>query len=93
LVATALFKDKPEEMGRLTNELVSHYQELAHTLQSLATQYPAVRIDVTTMPQIGGDERKAIGEDLSKDFAPLVGKTGVAFQREVLLMFYNDFTH
>jgi hypothetical protein len=48
-----------------------------------------VRIDVTAMSEIEGDERKAIGEDLAKDFAPLVGKTGVKFEREALLMFYN----
>src|SRR5450755_2223334 len=84
-----MFKEKPEEMGRLTNDLVSYYQQLADTLQRLSKQYPAMRIDVTAMSEIEGDERKAIGEDLVKDFAPLVGKTGVKFEREALLMFYN----
>src|ERR1035441_3493528 len=82
-----MFKDKPEEMGRVTNDLVSYYQQLADTLQRLSKQYPAMRIDA--MSEIEGDERKAIGEDLAKDFAPLVGKTGVKFEREALLMFYN----
>jgi hypothetical protein len=41
------------------------------------------------MSEIESDERKAIGADLAKDFAPLVGKSGVAFEREALLMFYN----
>jgi hypothetical protein len=84
-----MFKDKPEEMGRLTHDLVSYYQQLADTLQRLSKQYPAVRIDVTAMSEIEGKERKAIGEDLAKDFAPLVGKTGVKFEREALLTFYN----
>jgi hypothetical protein len=84
-----MFKDKPEEMGRVTNDLVGYYQQLADTLQRLSKQYPAMRIDVTAMSEIEGDERKAIGEDLAKDFAPLVGKTGVKFEREALLMFYN----
>src|ERR1017187_2652019 len=30
-----MFKDKPEEMGRVTNDLVSYYQRLADTMQSL----------------------------------------------------------
>lgn len=85
-----MFKDKPEEMGRLTHELVSYYQQLADTLRKLAKQYPAMRIDVTTMSEIEGETRKAMGEDLAKDFAPLVGKTGVEFEREALLMFYNS---
>src|ERR1700691_5633551 len=85
-----MFKDKPEDMGRLTNDLVSYYQQLADTMQGLSKQYPAMRIDVAAMSEIEGDERKAIGEDLAKDFAPLIGKAGVKFEREALLMFYNS---
>jgi hypothetical protein len=84
-----MFKNKPEEMGHLTNELVSYYAELAGTMQKLSKQIPAMRIDVAPMSKIEGDSRKAMGEDAAKDFAPLVGKTGVAFEREALLMFYN----
>jgi hypothetical protein len=84
-----MFKDKPEEMGRVTNELVSYYQQLAETMQRLSKQYPGMRIDVPAMSEIEGDERKAIGTDTAKDFAPLIGKTGVEFEREALLMFYN----
>jgi hypothetical protein len=85
-----MFKDKPEDMGRLTDELISYYKQLAETMQKLSRQYPAMRIDVTPMSEIEADERKAIGTDLAKDFAPVVGKTGVAFEREALLMFYNS---
>src|ERR1700691_4951745 len=84
-----MFKDKPEDMGRVTNELVSYYQQLADTMRKLSKQYPAMRIDVTPMSAIEGDERKAIGEDLAKDLAPLSGKTGVEFEREALLTFYD----
>ena len=84
-----MFKDKPEEMGRLTNDLVDYYQQLADTMRKLSKQYPAMRIDVAAMSEIEGEERKAIGADLAKDFAPLTGKTGVEFEREALLMFYN----
>jgi hypothetical protein len=84
-----LFKDKPEEMGQVTHDLVSYYQQLAETMQKLSKQFPGMRIDVTAMSEIEADERKAIGSDLAKDFAPLTGKTGVEFEREALLMFYN----
>src|SRR6202167_5383060 len=84
-----MFKDKPEEMARVTNDLISYYQQLADTMQRLSKQYPAMRIDVAAMSEIEGDERKAIGADLAKDFAPLTGKTGVEFEREALLMFYD----
>lgn len=84
-----MFKDKPEEMGRLIGELVSYYQQLADTIQRLSKQYPAMRIDVAAMSEIEADERKATGADLAKDFAPVTGKAGVEFEREALLMFYN----
>jgi hypothetical protein len=84
-----LFKDKPEEMGRVTNDLISYYQQLAETMQKLSKQFPGMRIDVTAMSEIESDERKAIGADLAKDLAPLTGKTGIEFEREALLMFYN----
>jgi uncharacterized lipoprotein YehR (DUF1307 family) len=85
-----MFKDKPEEMGKLTHELVSYYEQLADTMRKLSRQYPAMRIDVTPMSEIESAERKAIGTDLAKDFAPLVGKSGVKFEREALLMFYDS---
>jgi hypothetical protein len=84
-----MFKEKPEETGRAINDLVDYYQQLADTMRKLSKQYPAMRIDVTPMSAIEGDERKAIGEDTAKDFAPVVGKTGIEFEREALLMFYN----
>jgi hypothetical protein len=84
-----MFKDKPEEMGRLTNDLIDYYQQLAETMRKLSKQYPAMRIDVTPMSEIEGEERKAIGTDLAKDLAPLTGKTGVEFEREALLTFYD----
>jgi uncharacterized membrane-anchored protein YhcB (DUF1043 family) len=84
-----MFKDKPEEMGRVTNDLVTYYEHLADTMRRLAKQYPGMRIDVNPMSEIEADARKAMGEDTAKDFAPIVGKTGVQFEREALLMFYN----
>jgi hypothetical protein len=85
-----MFKDKPEEMGRVTHDLIGYYQELAETMRKLSNQYPAMRIDVAPMSEIEGDTRKAIGEDLAKDLAPLIGKTGVKFEREALLTFFDS---
>lgn len=83
------FKDKHAEMGQVANDLAGYYQQLADTMRKLSKQFPAMRIDMTPMSEIEAEERKAIGADLAKDFAPLVGKTGVPFEREALLMFYN----
>lgn len=85
-----LFKDKPEEMGRVTHDLVSYYEQLADDMRKLSKQVPVMRIDVPALSEIESDERKAIGADLAKDLAPVVGKSGVAFEREALLTFYDS---
>jgi hypothetical protein len=84
------FKDKPEEMGQVTNDLINYYRQLADTMERLSKQFPGMRIDVTTMSEIESNERKAIGADLAKDIAPVIGKSGVEFEREALLTFYNS---
>jgi hypothetical protein len=83
------FKDKSDEMAQMTNDLVRYYGELAGSLRRLSREYPAVRLDVTTMSGIESATRKAIGEDTAKEIAPLIGKSGPDFERETLLTFYN----
>jgi len=85
-----MFKEKPGNMGQLTDELISYYQRLAETMRRLSKDYPGMRIDLSPISAIESEERKSIGEDLAKDFAPLFGKTGIDFEREALLMFYNS---
>jgi len=84
-----MFKDKPDELSRTVDGLLAYYEELAEAMQRLSTQYPALRIDVAPMSAIEGEMRKAIGADQARDFAPIVGVSGVPFERELLLMFYN----
>lgn len=84
-----MLKGKNAEMAQVTDDLVKYYQRLADTLQRLSQQFPAMRIDVAAMSEIETDTRKAIGADQAKDFAPLTGHSGVEFEREALLMFYN----
>jgi hypothetical protein len=84
-----MFKDKSEEMGEVTRGLLSYYEHLAETMRRLAGEYPGMRIDAPAMSEIEGDTRKAMGDDLAKDFAPLIGRSGVDFEREALLTFYD----
>ena len=84
-----MLKDKPERLDETTTGLMDYYKQLALSLEKVAAQNPALRLDATTMPELLVDTRKAIGADLAKDFAPLVGDTGLKFERELLLMFYN----
>jgi hypothetical protein len=84
-----MFKDRPEDMGRIVNDLLGYYAKLAGTMERLSKQYPAMRIDVAAMSEIETATRKAMVEDLTKDMAPIVGQSGVKFEREALLAFYD----
>jgi hypothetical protein len=84
-----LFKEKSAEANKMVDNTMTFYRNLAVSLEHLVEQYPGVRIDLAPMSEIEGDTRKAIGLDQLKDFAPLFGKSGIGFERELLLMFYN----
>ena len=55
-----MFKDKPEEMGRLTHDLVSYYEQLGDTMRKLSKQYPAMRIAVAALRPARWEERRQI---------------------------------
>ena len=84
-----MFKDKGKELDQTTTGMMEYYKQLAASMEQLAAKNPALRLDAVTMPEILVDTRKAIGVDMAKDFAPLVGNTGHEFERELALMFYN----
>ncbi len=84
-----MFKDKGKDLDQTATGMMAYYQQLAQSMEQLAAKNPALRLDAVTMPEILVDTRKAIGLDMAKDFAPLVGNTGMTFERELLLMFYN----
>jgi hypothetical protein len=84
-----MFKEKTPEMGQTTREQVAYYRQLADTMRDLSRERPDMRIDVQPISDIEADARKAIGADLAKDIAPVIGKSGIDFEREVLLTFYN----
>lgn len=83
------FKEKTSQMGRLTHEVLGYYRDLADRMETLSKQYPLMRLDAKTMSDIESEERKAIGDDQARDFAPLVGKSGPDFERETLLMLHS----
>src|ERR1035438_9406771 len=76
-----MFKHKPEEMGRVTNDLVSYYQQLADTLQRLSKQYPAMRIDVAAISETEGGGRKARPARLATCSSPFGARAWVNSQR------------
>jgi hypothetical protein len=84
-----MLKHKTPQMAQASDDLVSYYKQLADRMRTLSRAYPAMRIDRDPLPDIEAQTRKAIGVDLVKDMAPLVGRKGIEFEREALLTFYD----
>lgn len=59
--------------------------KLQTDLERIARDYPAVKIDLDPLPEIEQRKRESISSDTRKSLAPIVGKTGVAFERKLLL--------
>lgn len=81
------FKSKDEAMSQVTEALMKYYKGLAERLEKLAGQFPALRLDAKIMSDIEAEERKSMGTDQAKSFAPIAGKTGVPLEREALITF------
>src|SRR6202167_1226262 len=84
-----MFKNKTTGMRQVTDDLLAYYKQLADNMRKLSKEHRDLRIDAPATSEIEGKTREAIGKDLAKDLAPLIGRTGVDFEREALLTFYN----
>jgi hypothetical protein len=80
-------KNKDAEMGEATDALMKYYQSLTEQMEKLSKQFPAMRLDVTTMSDIEAEGRKSMGVDQAKNFMPIAGKTGKPLEREALITF------
>ena len=85
-----MFKDKPEEMGRLTHDLVRFYQQLADTMQKLSKNIPPCVSMRPPCPPSRLMSARPSARTSPRISRPSCGKTGIAFEREALLMFYNS---
>lgn len=83
-----MFKQQRPNLLPVTTELLDLYRRLSASLEKLAGQYPALRLDAETMPPVMAETRTAVGMDLAKDIAPLTGASGLPFERQLLLTFY-----
>lgn len=67
--------------------------ELKKDLERIAKDYPGVRIDLDPLPEMEKRKRSALGKDRAKEFAPVIGRGGRAYERTVLIAFSNAFNH
>lgn len=67
--------------------------QLKQRLENIDRDYPGVRIDVDSLPELEKRKRWAIGEDRARYFAPVVGRSGREYERTILIGLVNGINH
>lgn len=67
-------------------EALSDYAgDLSDQLEKLAKDYPSLNLEDTGLPEVELKRRRAVVKDRLEDMAPIVGKTGIEFERTMLV--------
>lgn len=72
-------------MQKVIGDVSDYAGMLAGDLERIDKDYPAVKIDLDPLPAIEKRKRASISTDTKEALFPLVGKTGTAFERKLLL--------
>jgi hypothetical protein len=91
--AALYFKVESDPVEEVVGAVADFGGELEHHLERIAKDYPGVRIDLEPLPEIERRKRRAIGFDKVRDFLPLVGRSGRAFERTLLIALFNGINH
>jgi len=70
---------------RVVTDIATYAGTLSDRLAELPATYPNLRIDLQPLPEIERRAQAALAKDRLISFAPIVGLTGVAFERGLLL--------
>ena len=80
------FKHESDALDENAAAVFAYSKQLAGELERMAQQYPALRVDLQPLPEILDKARDGMVKDQSSRFLPLVGDTGRAFERRLLLL-------
>lgn len=80
-----LVKFESNRFEKVINDISAYSDKLKADLERVAKNYPAVRIDLQPLPEIEVEKRDAVNKDRLLSIAPVVGRSGPAFERTLLL--------
>lgn len=78
-------KLESDGVQRVMGDVSDYAGQFQADLERVATDYPAVSIELDPLPEIEKRKRASVGKDTLKSLAPVVGKSGAAFERKLLL--------
>ena len=80
-----LVKSESDAVKNVEENIADTADTMRGELEQLAEDYPAVDIERSPLPEIEVKKRSAVSKDRLLSFAPLVGRSGAAFERTLLL--------
>jgi hypothetical protein len=86
-------KVESEEFDKLVTAISEFGGGLKKDLESIARDYPGVRIDLDPLPEMETRKRFDIGKDRAIYFAPIFGHGGREYERTMLIGFSNALNH
>jgi hypothetical protein len=81
----ALKKDS-DSFEQTVKPVIAYYAELAEALEALDAKYPSVHLNLKAMPEFLGKARANMVDARIKEIVPIVGESGMPYERTVLLM-------
>ena len=80
-----LVKSESDTVKNVEENIADTASTMRGELEQLAEDYPAIDIERSPLPEIEVKKRSAVSKDRLLSFAPLVGRSGPAFERTLLL--------
>ncbi len=80
-----MIKKEAEEVNHVGKDVGETCGKLVDKLKSLTHDYPNLKLDEMGQPKVLADKKKDLKKEKLKKFLPLTGKTGVDFERTLLI--------
>ena len=80
-----LVKAESDSVQKVEENIADTASAMRSELEELAENYPAIDLERTPLPEIEVKKRSAVNNDRLASIAPLVGRSGPAFERTLLL--------
>lgn len=88
-----LFKVESDTLEQVVKEVAEYAGTLKKTLERIAQDYPAIDIKLEPLPVMEKRTRDALVRSRLLSFAPIVGLTGIDFERRVLQTLEGPLNH
>ncbi|MEZ4282323.1 MAG: hypothetical protein R3F21_22185 [Myxococcota bacterium] len=86
-------KSESDRVEVLVEDVADFAATLKARLEQIDRDYPGVRIDLDPLPEMEERKRRSIALERAGEFAPIVGRGGVAYERTVLIGLHNGINH